>query len=131
MRSERWCRAAMAGGHGGDPGERWTRIVAEAIETEERHHAELVASAFKPARPDLKPEVRHVLLRPGQVVVDAELVLNVEMALVEAQQLADEIKAMASEDAKEVDAARRVRLLHIIEQCRERVARKLRGRGEA
>lgn len=130
MRSERWLRVVEAGASSLD-GKRWSATVGEAVKAVEDHDRDLYGpGAFDPASAPRVPRLsaRPVYLPPGQVVIDAQTILDVERALTEAQQLADELKALASED---VDLARRARLQRTIDQCREAVARKLRGRGEA
>jgi hypothetical protein len=102
VRSKRWKRAAFAGGRPLDP-ERWRAIVDQAVD-----RARPCASEF-PERISRKPRLE--IVEPGDVVLHAYEVLGLEMRLVEAEQLANELLTIADED---VDKARADRIRALI-----------------
>lgn len=101
----------------------WARAVTEAVTAVEARDVAMRGRFDASADPILvKHSTRPVWLRPWQLVVDAQLVLGAEMALVEAEELLRRIENLAGDD---LDSARRFRLQRTIEQCRDAIAKRL------
>lgn len=121
MSRDRWHRAALAGARSLNRTE-WDRMVKRAADAMHEHYARLGRTfVAEPRAPEL-PRRQHVILESTMLVVDAQMVLDLELALTHAEMLAAEIEQLASED---VDSARRARLMRTIERCREAIAKRL------
>ena len=100
-RSARWARAVRSGA-GALNRERWAAAVDRAAQ---RVSERFGSHAFEPATPG-EPLGRHVLVGPGDVVVDAQLLLDAERALAEAEQATDEQPTHIPINPANVDIAR-------------------------
>ena len=122
---ERWRAMKLAGASRLNES-RWRQLVDEAIAGLEKRRASW--SFIDPAPASTWRSQRHVAVEEGDAVIPAQMVIDLELALVEAQQLEAEIRELAAEDLSE---SRRARLLAALERCREAVRRNLKQRGEA
>lgn len=118
-------RAKMAGARSLDR-EQWAAAVnASAKQVHERY----TGLSFEPAAPWPSEKLgRPEIVKAGDVVLDAQLVLDVELALVEAEQAMEEFAQLVDE---EVDAARAARLRRKLDEATTRVRRALSQRGSS
>jgi hypothetical protein len=118
---ERYHRARLAGG-GHLRDEDWSKTVDRAIE---------IADASRPTWQEMaamspgfgRKVVEHVALAPGQMVVSAQLVLDVEAALSEANTLHMELRELA--EHHDVGVARRERIAAKIEDAIAKIKKRL------
>lgn len=121
MSRERAFRAMRHGARRLDH-ERWQQLVAKAeLAVDDEHRFRTSSFSATEVLPSLM-RTRPVTLRPTQFVIEAQDVLDLELALTEASMLAAELEEHASED---LDGARRARLLRTIETARRKIADRL------
>lgn len=75
---------------------KWRGLVEEAAKLLEKSHSSL--SEFAVCAPSKLPKSRIVDVRSTQMVVDAQLLLDLERALAEAEMLRVELEEMAAEE---------------------------------
>ncbi len=124
-RRARWQRAQIAGGRPLDP-ERWSEIVDQAAAGLRSTTMSLVSTS--PTIIEHRPH-RMEIVEPGDVVMRAKDVLGLEMTLLMAEQLSDEIRALV--DDPDIDDGRRLRMRSRIDRARAAVERALKRRGES
>ena len=101
----------------------WAKIVADATARLEERNSRWISFAAAEASPTCVPnKPRPMFVRPDQMVVDVQVLLGVEMALVEAEESLRDIEDLARDDIAE---SRRARLLRTIEHVRGTIAKRL------
>lgn len=106
--------------------ERWEKHVDEAERAMDEHRSAFTSfAAAVAAMPALAMDrTRVVRLRPTQMVVDAQLVLDLERALAEAEMLRAELEQLAVE---EIEEARNWKLRRVLDQAIVNVQQRLIG----
>ena len=119
MSRSRYHRARIAGATTLDR-EQWGSIVARAEAIERLRWPSFALEPESAPVPE-RPRSEYVHLGPGQMVIDARMVLNIEAEFALAEEIQDEVRRVAADDMCE---SRRARLLRTIDEFRERIARR-------
>jgi hypothetical protein len=106
--------------------DRWLGLVEESARLLERQRPVWADIDPAPLIND-PPKARPVYILPEQVVVEAQLLLDLELALARAEEVSTELRELAAE---EIDKTRRTRLQQTIATAIERIEARMRRGGE-
>jgi Leu/Phe-tRNA-protein transferase len=107
--------------------ERWAQVVAKVTEA--------CAARFDMCRFDSEPmrpnayRFKHVVCGPGEMPIGAQMVLDIEMALLEASMVAQELEALGASDL--LDEGYRVRMHRTLQQAIAAIEKRLQSEKRA